>query len=63
MTRKNKERLSVKLSPERLQKLRDVAFDRDTSMTRLIEQWIDRLSEPAKKDKVVHPDSQIVQNL
>ena len=40
-----KQRLSVRIESERLQKLRRVAAQRKKSMTQLIEDWIDRLSE------------------
>jgi hypothetical protein len=41
----NKERLSVRVSSSRLQKLRRVAEAREKTMTQLIEDWIDKLKE------------------
>ncbi|MGL5061359.1 MAG: hypothetical protein ACRC62_15405 [Microcoleus sp.] len=46
-TQDMKERLSVRMSAKRLQKLRAVAQERDKTMTDLIEDWIDRLPTPA----------------
>ncbi len=41
-----KERLSVRVDSERLEKLRRVAKQKRKTMTQLIEDWIDRLSDP-----------------
>jgi hypothetical protein len=46
----NKERLSVRVSSSRLQKLRKVAEAREKTMTQLIEDWIDRLPTPPDTD-------------
>jgi hypothetical protein len=40
-----KERLSVRVSSSRLEKLRRVAERREKTMTQLIEDWIDKLKE------------------
>ena len=40
-----KERLSVRVDSERLEKLRRVAKQKRKTMTQLIEDWIDRLQE------------------
>ena len=40
-----KERLSVRVDSERLEKLRMVAKQKRKTMTQLIEDWIDRLQE------------------
>jgi hypothetical protein len=40
-----KERLSVRIESERLNKLRRVAKQRRKTMTQLIEDWVDRLEE------------------
>jgi hypothetical protein len=40
-----KERLSVRVSVSRLEKLRRIAQQREKTMTQLIEDWIDRLQE------------------
>jgi uncharacterized protein (DUF1778 family) len=40
-----KERLNLRVSGARLEKLRRVAEQRDKTMTQLIEDWIDRLQE------------------
>jgi len=40
-----KERLSVRVSKLRLEKLRRIAEQREKTMTQLIESWIDRLQE------------------
>ena len=39
----NKERLSLRIEKKRLEKLRQYAKQKKKSMTRLIEDWIDRL--------------------
>ena len=41
-------RLSVMLTSKRLQKLRDVANSQEKSMTRMIEDWVDRLPSPVE---------------
>jgi hypothetical protein len=41
-----KERLSVRVETERLEKLRRVATSKRKTMTQLIEDWIDRIQEP-----------------
>jgi hypothetical protein len=46
----NKERLSVRVSSSRLQKLRRVAYTKEKTMTQLIEDWIDRLPTPPNPD-------------
>lgn len=43
-----KERLSVRVDSERLEKLRRVAKQKRKTMTQLIEDWIDRLQEEKK---------------
>ncbi|HLO83685.1 MAG TPA: DUF6364 family protein [Nostocaceae cyanobacterium] len=40
-----KERLSIRLEAERLEKLRRVAKQKRKTMTQMIESWIDRLQE------------------
>jgi hypothetical protein len=40
-----KERLSIRVDSERLEKLRRVAKQKRKTMTQLIEDWIDRLQE------------------
>jgi predicted transcriptional regulator len=40
-----KERLSIRVDPERLEKLRRIAKQRKKTMTQLIEDWIDKLKE------------------
>ncbi|WP_016952031.1 DUF6364 family protein [Anabaena sp. PCC 7108] len=40
-----KERLSIRVDPQRLEKLRRVAKQKHKTMTQLIEDWIDRLQE------------------
>jgi hypothetical protein len=40
-----KEKLSVRVDSERLEKLRRVAKQKRKTMTQLIEDWIDRLQE------------------
>jgi hypothetical protein len=40
-----KERLSVRVSKNRLEKLRRVAEQKEKTMTQLIEDWIDKLKE------------------
>ena len=40
-----KERLSLRVEKERLEKLRRVADQRRKTMTQLLEEWIDRLEE------------------
>jgi len=40
-----KERLSVRVDSERLEKLRTVAKQKRKTMTQMIEDWIDRLQE------------------
>jgi hypothetical protein len=41
-----KERLSVRVDPKRLEKLRKIAKQKRKTMTQLIEDWIDRLPNP-----------------
>jgi hypothetical protein len=41
----SKERLSLRISTSRLEKLRRIAKDREKTMTQLIEDWIDKLKE------------------
>jgi predicted DNA-binding ribbon-helix-helix protein len=41
----NKERLSVRITSNRLQKLRRIAEAKEKTMTQLIEEWIDKLKE------------------
>jgi hypothetical protein len=41
----NKERLSVRVSSSRLQKLRRITETREKAMTQLIEDWLDKLKE------------------
>jgi len=41
----NKERLSLRRTPSRLEKLRRIANEREKTMTQLIEDWIDKLKE------------------
>jgi hypothetical protein len=41
----NKERLSLRITPSRLEKLRRIANEREKTMTQLIEDWIDKLKE------------------
>jgi len=43
-----KKNFTIRLSQQRLDKLRKVAKDRDKTMTSLIEDWIDRLPVPKK---------------
>lgn len=38
-----KDRFSIRIEKERLQKLRDVAEQRKKTMTQLVEDWIDTL--------------------
>ena len=45
-----KKTLNIRVEESRLQKLRDVAKERKKTMTQLIEDWIDRLPNPAKTD-------------
>lgn len=40
-----KERLSIRVDPQRLEKLRIIAKQKRKTMTQLIEDWIDRLQE------------------
>ncbi len=40
-----KERLNLRVSGTRLEKLRRVAEQREKTMTQLVEDWIDRLQE------------------
>ena len=40
-----KERLSIRVSKSRIEKLRRIAQQREKTMTQLIEDWIDRLQE------------------
>jgi hypothetical protein len=40
-----KERLSVRISKSRLEKLRRIAEQKEKTMTQLIEDWIDKLKE------------------
>jgi hypothetical protein len=40
-----KERLSVRVSSSRLEKLRRIAHSREKTMTQLIEDWSDKLKE------------------
>jgi hypothetical protein len=40
-----KERLSMRVDPQRLEKLRRIAKQKRKTMTQLIEDWIDRLQE------------------
>jgi hypothetical protein len=40
-----KERLSIRVDPQRLEKLRRIAKQKRKTMTQLIEDWIDRLQE------------------
>jgi uncharacterized protein (DUF1778 family) len=44
-----KERLSVRIDPERLEKLRRAAKQKHKTMTQLIEDWIDRLPSPSDR--------------
>lgn len=39
----DKKRLSLRISKSRLEKLRQVAEEREKTMTQLVEEWIDRL--------------------
>jgi hypothetical protein len=41
----SKERLSLRISTSRIEKLRRIAKDREKTMTQLIEDWIDKLKE------------------
>lgn len=40
-----KERLSVRITTSRIQKLRRIAQAKEKTMTQLIEDWIDKLKE------------------
>jgi predicted DNA-binding ribbon-helix-helix protein len=40
-----KERFSIRVESERLQKLRRIAIERKKTMTQLVEDWIDLLEE------------------
>jgi len=40
-----RERLSLRVSKSRLEKLRRIARQREKTMTQLIEDWIDKLKE------------------
>ena len=40
-----KERLSIRVNSQRLEKLRRIAGQKRKTMTQLIEDWIDRLQE------------------
>ncbi|MCC5599247.1 DUF6364 family protein [Nostoc favosum] len=40
-----KERLSIRVDTERLEKLRRIAKQKRKTMTQLVEDWIDRLQE------------------
>ena len=40
-----KERLSIRVDPQRLEKFRIIAKQKRKTMTQLIEDWIDRLQE------------------
>ena len=40
-----KERFSIRVESGRLQKLRRIAIERKKTMTQLVEDWIDRLTE------------------
>ena len=44
-----KERLSIRVEQERLQKLRAIAEERKKTMTQLVEDWIDSLKHSATK--------------
>jgi hypothetical protein len=44
----NRERLSLRISATRLQKLRRVAQSREKTMTQMIEDWIDKLKEESR---------------
>jgi hypothetical protein len=45
-----KERLSLRITVSRLEKLRRVAKEREKTMTQLIEDWIDKLKEEKNMD-------------
>jgi len=45
-----KERLSLRITISRLEKLRRVAKEREKTMTQLIEDWIDKLKEEKNID-------------
>lgn len=47
---RNKERLSVMVTANRLKKLRALALQQDKTMTQLIEDWIDSLPTPTEYD-------------
>jgi predicted DNA-binding ribbon-helix-helix protein len=40
-----RERLSLRISKSRLEKLRRIAEQREKTMTQLVEDWIDKLKE------------------
>jgi uncharacterized protein (DUF1778 family) len=46
----DKERLSLRITTSRLEKLRRVAKSREKTMTQLVEDWIDKLKEEGKTD-------------
>jgi hypothetical protein len=46
MTKVLKERLNVRVSGKRLQKLRGYAISKDKTMTQIVEDWIDTLKLP-----------------
>jgi predicted DNA-binding ribbon-helix-helix protein len=45
-----RERLSLRITASRLEKLRRVAREREKTMTQLIEDWIDKLKEEKNVD-------------
>jgi hypothetical protein len=52
----NKKQFGVRLSEARIEKLKRVAEQRDTTATHLIELWIDRLEEkPSQRDGALDP--------
>jgi hypothetical protein len=45
-----RERLSVRITTTRIEKLRRIAKAKEKTMTQLIEDWIDKLKEDKKTD-------------
>lgn len=46
----SRERLSLRISSNRLQKLRRIAAQREKTMTQMIEDWIDKLKEESRPE-------------
>ncbi len=44
-----KKNFTVRLSEKRLEKLREIAKEREKTVTAMIEDWIDRLPVPSSK--------------